>query len=109
MSAIPESTAPETTTPDTRLEEAHVWSALRGVLDPEVGMDVVSLGLVYDLILRGGEVTILYTLTTPNCPLGDVLERDITDAAAAVPGVHSVKPILVFDPPWLPDFIEENA
>lgn len=88
---------------------AAVWSALRTVLDPEVGMDVVTLGLVYDVIVRRGEVTILYTLTTPNCPLGDVLERDITDAAARVPGVDTVNPILVFDPPWSPDFIEENA
>jgi len=83
------------------LSKEQLLTALRPVTDPELGYSVVDLGLIYDV--RGepdGACTLTYTLTSPACPLGDVLERDVRSALTSLPGVTAVNLRLTFDPPW---------
>ena len=89
----------------TAVTPAAVTEALRTVLDPELGMSVVDLGLVYAVDVSGGAVRITMTLTAPGCPLHDVLSEWARAAVARVPGVEHVEVTLTFDPPWSPDRI----
>ena len=80
-----------------------VMDALREVIDPELGLDVVSLGLVYGVEVDDeGEATVRMTLTTPYCPLGPMLESQVHAATQFLPGIQGVKVDLVWDPPWDP-------
>ena len=77
---------------------------LRDVIDPEIGINIVDLGLLYDIRLSGdGVAAIRITLTTPGCPLGGYLTDAIHDTLQDVPGVSSVDVQIVWDPPWDPD------
>lgn len=84
-----------------------VREALRGVIDPEVGLDVVTMGLVYGIEVEGSAVRIRHTLTTPGCPMAGILVRGIEHAAASVPGVEEVHTELVWEPRWHPGMIDE--
>lgn len=86
-----------------------VRSALSRVEDPELGLDIVSLGLVYAVEREGDHVRVVHTLTSMGCPLGPVIERDIGEALAGVEGVCSVDVRLVFDPPWTPEKMTDDA
>ena len=92
-----------------RLTEASVYGALRDVIDPEVGLDIVTMGLVYDLSVEGDTVHVTYTLTTPGCPLQGVLTQSILATLYALPGVERVVPDLVWEPRWSPDRIDDDA
>ncbi len=74
-----------------------------------MGLDIVTLGLVYGVDVEGRDVTVTFTLTTPGCPLQSVLTDAVETAAARVPGVNRVNANLVWDPPWDPGMIEEGA
>jgi metal-sulfur cluster biosynthetic enzyme len=77
---------------------------LRDVIDPEIGINIVDLGLVYDIGLSGdGAVAIRMTLTAPGCPLGGYLTDSVTGTLRDVPGVTGVDVRVVWDPPWDPD------
>jgi metal-sulfur cluster biosynthetic enzyme len=89
--------------------ETLVLAALGDVLDPELGLDIVSLGLVYDIDSTAEGVDVTYTLTSPGCPLGEQIAADIVAAAGAVPGADPVRPHLVFSPRWSPEMVEEDA
>jgi metal-sulfur cluster biosynthetic enzyme len=89
----------------TAVTRARVVEALRGVLDPELGMSVVELGLVYGIAIEGGDVRVTLTLTAPGCPVHDVMPGWIRRAVGAVPGVERVEVLLTFDPPWTPERI----
>lgn len=80
----------------------EVRRALGSVIDPEVGIDIVSLGLVYAIDVRGGEVSVQMTMTTPACPLGEHLVLDAKRCIQELPGVQSVDIELVWEPPWDP-------
>jgi metal-sulfur cluster biosynthetic enzyme len=86
----------------------EVHEALRAVIDPEVGLDIVTMGLVYDVEVDGSHAIITHTLTTPGCPL----ERYITDAIRAVvyaqPGIDEVTTRLVWEPRWTPADMKES-
>ena len=95
-----------TGTPDA----AAVWDALRGVSDPEVGENVVELGLVYRVECGPGRVDIDLTMTSPACPMAGAIADEAGDAVrAACPEANDVVVNVVFDPPWTPERMGETA
>jgi metal-sulfur cluster biosynthetic enzyme len=83
----------------------QVTRALRRVFDPELGMSIVDLGLVYRLEVRDGAVRVTMTLTAPGCPIHDVMPRWVREQVSAIPNVRDVEVEITFDPPWSPDRI----
>jgi metal-sulfur cluster biosynthetic enzyme len=81
----------------------RITQALRTVSDPEMGLSIVELGLVYGIDVRGGTVTVTMTLTVPGCPIHDLMPEWVRAAVRQVPGVEHVDVTLTFDPPWTPD------
>ncbi|HUY57016.1 MAG TPA: metal-sulfur cluster assembly factor [Candidatus Micrarchaeaceae archaeon] len=82
-------------------EDVH--EALREVIDPELGLDIVSLGLVYRVTVdQDGDAVVSMTLTTPYCPMGPMLESQVHAATQFLPGIRDVKVDLIWDPPWDP-------
>src|SRR4051794_16245880 len=86
-----------------------VLEALRQVEDPELGMDIVDLGLVYEVEVEGEKAKVVYSLTSMGCPAGPLIAQDIDRAALEVPGVEEVELELTFDPPWTPDKMSDDA
>jgi metal-sulfur cluster biosynthetic enzyme len=84
------------------VSEELVREALTNVFDPELRMSIVELGLVYDVDIKDGAVKVTYTLTSPACPLGPVIDQQIQDVLADLPGVKEVVSELTFSPPWDP-------
>jgi metal-sulfur cluster biosynthetic enzyme len=91
------------------LTKDDVFEALRVVEDPELGMDVVDLGLVYEVTVDGAAVSVLYSLTSMGCPAGAQIEQDIKDAVGSMEGVEKVKTELTYTPPWSPDRMSDDA
>jgi metal-sulfur cluster biosynthetic enzyme len=91
------------------VSEALVVQALKTVFDPELGMSIVDLGLVYDVRVRDGNVAVTMTLTAPGCPIHDVMPEWVRMALMGVPGVEHVDVTLTFEPPWTPDRITRPA
>jgi metal-sulfur cluster biosynthetic enzyme len=91
------------------IDDAAVWRALATVIDPEIGLDIVTLGLVYGVDCSGGTARVTFSLTTPGCPMGGVITAGIEGSVAAVPGVEEVEPVLVWKPHWHPGMIREGA
>src|SRR5215813_6931392 len=87
----------------------EVVEALRQVEDPELGMDIVELGLFYGAEIEGPKVHVTYTLTSMGCPAGPMIQEDIHAAVRRVPGVEEVETELTFDPPWTPDRMSDDA
>jgi metal-sulfur cluster biosynthetic enzyme len=87
----------------------EVVEALRAVEDPELGMDIVDLGLLYDVEVDGSKVKVIHTLTSMGCPVGPMIQENIGDVARAVPGVEDVEIELTWDPPWSPEKMSEDA
>ncbi len=83
----------------------QVMRALATVFDPELGMSIVDLGLVYDVAVEEGRARITMTLTAPGCPLHDSMSAWVREAVRQVPGVDHVDVAITFDPPWTPDRI----
>jgi metal-sulfur cluster biosynthetic enzyme len=86
-----------------------VVEALRQVEDPELGMDIVELGLMYDVEVEGPKVKVIYSLTSMGCPVGPFIEEEIERVATEVPGVEQVEAELVWDPPWTPERMSDDA
>jgi metal-sulfur cluster biosynthetic enzyme len=91
------------------VNEEEVTEALSNVIDPELGLDFVELGLVYDVAIDGGTVNITFTLTTPACPIGPQVSEQMKEFVGEVEGVEEVVPSMVFTPPWTPDKMSEDA
>jgi metal-sulfur cluster biosynthetic enzyme len=91
------------------VEEDEILEALTNVIDPELGLDFVELGLVYGVEIDGGTVTITFTLTTPACPIGPQVSEQMREFVGELDGVEKVHPKMVFDPPWSPEMMSEDA
>ena len=89
--------------------EDDVTEALTNVIDPELGLDFVELGLVYDVEIDNGTVGITFTLTSPGCPIGPQVSEQMKEFVSELDGVVEVVPKMVFTPPWTPDKMSEDA
>lgn len=89
--------------------EEDVRDALSNVIDPELGLDFVELGLVYDIEIEGPKVGVTFTLTTPACPIGPMVTEQMKEFVGELDGVEEVVPAMVFTPPWSPDLMSEDA
>lgn len=90
--------------------EEAIGAALKSVYDPEIPVDIYELGLIYKIDIESdGATKIEMSLTSPGCPVAGILPQQVADAAASVPGVGEVEVILVWDPPWGPEMMSEEA
>ena len=86
-----------------------VQEALTNVIDPELGLDFVELGLIYGVEVEGGDVSISFTLTSPGCPIGPQVAEQMEEFVGELEGVNAVHPKMIFTPPWTPDMMSEEA
>ncbi len=92
------------------ISKEKIMEALKSVYDPEIGIDIVNLGLIYDLSVDdSGNVSIKMTLTTPACPLAGTVEEAVRAVVSAIDGVENVDVEIVWDPPWNPSMMSEEA
>jgi metal-sulfur cluster biosynthetic enzyme len=91
------------------LSEDEVLEALTNVIDPELGLDFVELGLVYEVEIDEGTVTVTFTLTSPGCPIGPQVSEQMVEFVGELDGVLEVVPRMVFTPPWTPEKMSEDA
>jgi metal-sulfur cluster biosynthetic enzyme len=109
--AAPEATANEAGAGGAEASPSRddVLEALKSVYDPELGINIVDLGLVYDVRIDDGVVDITYSLTTMGCPIGPLIEQQMQQFLAAVPGVRAVNAEMVLRPPWSPELMSDEA
>ncbi|HEX5159996.1 MAG TPA: iron-sulfur cluster assembly protein [Ktedonobacterales bacterium] len=94
---------------ETPIEPAQIFEQLRDVYDPEIPVNIVDLGLVYNVRLEENSVDVLMTLTAIGCPVAPEVMADVEDHLRQVSGVERVNVTLTFDPPWTPDKMTEDA
>ena len=82
---------------------------LGNVIDPELGLDFVELGLIYEVEVDGGDVNVTFTLTSPGCPIGPQVTDQMREFVGELDGVTAVHPTMTFNPPWTPDLMSEDA
>ena|ERR1051326_5680100 len=90
-----------------QLSEPQILDALRQVIDPEIGCNIVDLGLIYNIAISGTKVTVGMTLTTPGCPMGESIAQGVQHALLNLEGVEEAEVQLVWDPPWHPALMTE--
>ena len=92
------------------MTETAIREALRQVVDPELGINIVDLGLVYRIETDGARVRVMMTMTSPACPLGDYLKALVESTIKRrVPGAEHVEIVFVWEPPWHPDMMSKDA
>ena len=94
---------------ETTVTVEDVMDALSNVIDPELGLDFVELGLIYGVEVSGSDVCVTFTLTTPGCPIGPQVTEQIEEFVGELEGVSSVESEMVFTPPWSPEKMSEDA
>ena len=87
----------------------EIFEALRVVEDPELGMDIVELGLLYDAEVVGRKAHVTYSLTSMGCPVGPMIEEQIRDVVSSLDGIEAVETELTWDPPWSPERMSDDA
>ena len=87
----------------------EVTEALRDVIDPELGLDFVELGLIYEVAVDEGKVDVTYTLTSPGCPIGPQVSEQIDEFVSELDGVTGVTSTMTFTPPWTPELMSDDA
>ncbi len=96
--------------PETKaLTSEEVMEALKDVYDPEIPVNVVDLGLIYDVQVNDGNVNVQMTLTAPGCPMGQMIAQQAEGRIAEMEGVKEVQVEMTFNPPWSPDLISEDG
>ena len=93
----------------TPITEETVLDALRQVIDPEIGCNIVDLGLIYSVSICGGNVTVTMTLTTPGCPMHESISQGAQTAVLSLDGVTDAEVAVVWDPPWHPSMMTEQG
>jgi metal-sulfur cluster biosynthetic enzyme len=109
---MPKSSKPADVMPQAEpplLDEAGVRKALRAVKDPEVGLNIIDLGLVYDVDVTEGKVDVRMTLTSPGCPVGPQIMMEADEVVRAMKGVEDVRIELVWEPYWTPERIDPKV
>ena len=91
------------------VSEEKVWEVLKNCYDPEIPVNIVDLGLVYDVQIDDDVVKIKMTLTAPGCPMHSVIAQDVRSKLLALDGVKDAIVDVVWDPPWTPDMMSEEA
>jgi metal-sulfur cluster biosynthetic enzyme len=91
------------------ISKGDCLDALKRVIDPEIGLNIVDVGLVYRVEPKEDRIEVDFTLTTPACPLGDVIKNDIVRVLQEDTGIEHIEPNLVWNPPWSMDFMSEEA
>ena len=91
------------------VSQEDVTDALRDVIDPELGLDFVELGLIYEVEVEQGTVKVTYTLTSPGCPIGPQVAEQIEEFVGELDGVERVESTMTFSPPWTPERMSEDA
>jgi len=91
------------------ITEATVWNVLRQVIDPEIGCNIVDLGLVYSIAINGGKVSVQMTLTTRGCPMHESIAQGVQMALLGLEGVEEAEVEVVWDPPWNPEMMSEHG
>ena len=86
-----------------------VEAALANVIDPELGLDFVELGLIYGVEVDAADVHVTFTLTSPGCPIGPQVSEQIDEFVSELDGVDNVTTTMTFTPPWTPDRMSEDA
>jgi metal-sulfur cluster biosynthetic enzyme len=86
-----------------------VVEALRQVEDPELGMDIVELGLLYDVEVEDSKVRVVYSLTSMGCPAGPMIQQNVEEVVRSMPEVSDVETELTWDPPWTPEKMSDDA
>jgi metal-sulfur cluster biosynthetic enzyme len=86
-----------------------VEDALANVIDPELGLDFLELGLIYEIEIEEVEVYVTFTLTSPGCPIGPQVADQIKEYVGEIEGVEKVHPKMVFTPPWTPELMSDDA
>jgi FeS assembly SUF system protein len=90
--------------------QAEVVNALKSIYDPEIPVDIYELGLIYDVaISEDGDALVTMTLTTPHCPVAESLPQEVELRVLAVPGIRDAEVKLVWDPPWDPSKMSDEA
>jgi metal-sulfur cluster biosynthetic enzyme len=115
--SIPQTQVPSDASPGTAVRangnapsEEQVLEALKSVVDPELGINIVDLGLVYEVAIgEGGDVDIQYSLTTMGCPIGPLIEDQMRAFLAPLDGIGEVRPEMVLRPAWSPEMMSEEA
>src|SRR5437588_12854716 len=86
-----------------------VTEALTNVIDPELGLDFVELGLIYGVEIDQGHVHVTFTLTSPGCPIGPQVSEQLEEFVSELDGVQEVEPTMTFSPPWTPERMSDDA
>jgi metal-sulfur cluster biosynthetic enzyme len=89
------------------IDEATILQTLRQVIDPELGCNIVDLGLVYNVAIAGTKVSVVMTLTTPGCPMHESIQWGVQNALLNLEGVDDAEVEVVWDPPWHPSMMTE--
>ena len=93
----------------TQITKEEVLEALKNVYDPEIGIDIVNLGLIYDIKIDNGDVSVKMTMTSPGCPLHVSIAEAAKSTIETIENVKNVKVDVVWDPPWTPDMMSDEA
>lgn len=99
----------ETHRMNTTLDTETVWEMLRTIPDPEYGLSIVDMGLIYAAECQDGDIHVTMTLTTPNCPSGEWIYEGVKTALNHLAGAKNVEVEMVFEPPWSPEMLSDDG